>query len=632
MSRLGRTLLVLAGLLGLFAVGTDCDLAEVIFEDVTAAAFPDGLINGHYLWGDCDDDGDDDLLVGGKTIFLNNGPPSFDFTKLTDTGELAGGVHQRGLWVDIDNDGDLDIFGIGTESRERLYLNDGSCRFTDISDFDGDGTPDDMGDGAPSMTTTAGDYDADGFLDLYVGNYERYCGGDPLICGDCLTDRLWHNAGNNTYVDVTSASGIYDQEHALAGYCYIAGTPCDTDADCAPWPADSCKAGTCARGSNWVDYDNDGDIDIFVSNYRLDQNLLWENNGDGSFTNVGEARNVDGDEDSGSWGHVLGSDWGDFDNDGDMDLFTANLAHGIYVVLLGHDISQMLENGGPPDFSFTDIRDGSGMRPYDPGAQPDWAETCPAWADYDNDGDLDIYISHIYTSSTHNYSDLYSNNDDKTFTQETPNHPSLKLYKNYSAAWSDYDQDGDLDLVTYGAYTPEGTSEPHLFRNDGGNAGEWLEIEAVGAAIAPGTGSNRSGVGVRITALLGSRSQMREVQGGHGYHTAMNSGVQHFGFGSPGAQHVDQLRVRWTTGSEETFVHVPFRVRYSVFEGITIRRGTIPQSLPELAGGLIPYHDPVLDDGQTYFYSLEGANRSLLVSKDSDRGYVVLELEYLTGN
>ena len=168
-------------------------------------------------------------------------------------------------------------------------------------------------------------------------------------------------------------------------------------------------------------------------------------------------------------GHYL---WGDCD----MDLYTANLAHNWGYLAFGHDISQLLENGGPPDFAFTDIRPSSGMRPFDTGVQNDWAETSPAWADYDNDGSLDIYVTHIYDSSAENYSDLYRGHADGTSMRTTEDHPELELYRDYSAAWCDFDQDGDLDLVTYGAPTPTGTASAHLFRNDGGDAGRWVHV------------------------------------------------------------------------------------------------------------------------------------------------------------
>ncbi len=602
---------------------------DTTFVDATAEVFPDGLPYGHFLWGDCDGDGDEDLLVGGKRIFLNSGPPDFVFHEVEDTGDLADGAHQRAIWIDIDNDGDLDLFGIGTGDRERLFLNDGACRFTDISDFDGDGSSD-LDDGSPSTTASCGDYDGDGFLDVYVGNYEKQC--DSNICGDCRTDRLWHNLGNNTFEDVTLSSGIYEQEHGIGvndvGTCLGSGggQPCDSDDDCPS--GTSCKIGTCARGSNWVDYDGDGDLDIFVSNYRLDPNLLWENQGDGTFTNVAFEKNVDGEEDSGAWGHVLGSDWGDYDNDGDLDLYTADLAHGIYYVLFHHDISQLLRSSGAPDYVFTDVRDSSGMREYDPNAQPDWAETCPTWGDYDNDGWLDIYVTHIYDSSDLNYSTLYHNDGDGTFTETTESvGANVKLYINYSAAWCDYDQDGDLDLVTYGAPTKDGAREAHLFRNETGNENRWLEVRVRGGAGRGGS-TNRYGVGVRVTVTENGLTQLREVQGGHGYHTAMNSAPQEFGFGPGEDEPVDEVRVRWTDGTVDVFHDVPMRYRALVLEvGAKVHRGSDPsQELPVVddAAKLFPWQDAVLGDGQTWFYEVEGVEEMLLLRKDSAAGTVVL--------
>jgi hypothetical protein len=598
--------------------------AGTTFVDATSDVFPDGLARGHYLWGDCEGDGDDDLLVGGKTIYLNEGSPDFRLLRHTATGDLGGGNHQRALWLDLDNDGDLDLVGIGNGDREELFLNEGECSFVSISDQDGDGTPD-LADGAPSTTATVGDIDADGDLDLYVGTYERQCTQE--ICGDCMVDKLWRNEGDNTFTDVTVSSGIDAGERALAGNCMLdTALACTSDADCTTRENDTCKSGLCARGSNWVDYDDDGDQDIFVSNYRLDPNFLWENDGSGNFVNVAFDRNVDGDEDSGSWGHVLGSDWADYDNDGDMDLYTAALAHNWGVALFDHDISQLLQSSGPPSYDFVDVRPSSGMRPFDTGVQADWAETCPAWADIDNDGILDLYATHIYASSTENYSTMNEGHDDGTFTPGRTMGADLGLYHDYSAAWSDFDQDGDLDLVTCGADCPEGCeSNAHFFRNDGALDAPWLQIRARGAATDTNPRTNRTGVGVRIVATEGALSQMREVQGGHGYHTAMNSAVQHFGFGTVGDDAVDTVTVRWTTGVEDVFDDVPVDVRYLAVEDGTVRRGTSATDLQDLApgGNLFPFRDSALGDGQSYFYRVEG-DVSILLERDDAAGDVVI--------
>ncbi len=616
-------------LLALWVLSGMAALAQPVFVDVTAEIFPDGLANGHYVWGDCNGDGFDDLLVGASTIYLSEGPPHWRMPRHTATGALSSGAHARGIFVDIDNDGDLDIFGIGQGMSEELFENDGACSFVNISDADGNGHRD-MGDGFPSMTASTGDYDADGFLDLYVGNYERHC--DSNICGDCTPDRLWRNRGNRTFENATGASGIGAQELSLTGTCLKSGAACSSDADCAPFPTDSCKFGTCARGSNWIDYDSDGDLDIFVSNYRLDPNLLWENQGDGTFTNVSFAKNCDGDEDGGAWGHVLGSDWADYDNDGDFDLYTANLTHNWGFVALQHDISQLLRSSGAPDFIFDDLRASSGMRPFDVNQQADWAETSPAWADYDNDGHVDIYVTHIYETSAMNYSTLYRNDGDGSFSETTRAHGAdLGVFHDYSATWADFDRDGDLDLLTYGAACPQGcASMARLYRNDGGHANAWLHLQPRGQVAAPGTGTNRQGIGVRVIAREGSTVQMREVQGGFGYHVSMNSPAVEFGFGEAADGTLDELEVRWTTGASDLFANVPMRGRMLVLEFGDLHRGTAPDALAPGASPvkLFPHREATLNDGVTMFYRVagEGIRETLFVEKNAATGEVVLSL------
>lgn len=604
--------------------------AQVIFTDVTAQAFPGGLAVSHFNWGDCDGDGDLDLFVTPKTIYLNSGPPAFTFTPKTDTGDLNAGPHGIAQWFDLDNDGDLDIFGMGGGDSERLYLNDGACRFTDISDADGDGNPNDYSDGGTSITMAPGDYDADGWLDFFVGLYERHCGGTPTVCADCQPDRLWRNLGNRKFQNTYATLGMEANERSKTGYCVVnTSIPCDDDGDCPAFPADSCKSGLCARSSNWVDYNNDGWLDLYIGQYRLDPNQMWQNNGNGTFTEVGVARNLDGHENSGAWGHTLGTDWADSNNDGDLEVYVANLAHCLYSMAGGHDISQFLVNSGPPNFNFNDRHKAAGFREWKTpldlavcAAWPDWAEDSPAWADYDNDGDIDIYVSYIYATSANNTSTLYSNNNNGTFANATAAHGvNLGTFENYSAAWADFDQDGDPDLLTEGSTAMGGPRTARLYRNDGGNANHWAQFVLRGRGAS---GSNREGIGVRVSATNNGVTQLREVLGNMGMEVARSSTVPAFGFGGGTDTDIDEVTVRWTTRLTETFTQVPMDRRYTLVEGARILRGTTPAlPLPALAGGLTPYFDRTLDDATTWFYLVEGATQ-LEVAKDPARRAVVI--------
>ena len=602
--------------------------AEVTFVEVTDQVGLGGIPNGQVAWGDYDSDGDEDLLVGCRQLYRNNGAPDYTFSDVTTEAGLGDTSVSRGVWGDYDNDGFLDIHCPGPSSesnqdpnRARLWHNNGDGTFTEEADLDDDGNNDHVSDQYNSTANAWGDGNGDGFLDLYVGNYEWVCDGND--CGRCYPDFYWENNADGTFTDRSEAAGIRAAENQ---------------------PGQE-GPGLCVRGINWGDYDNDGDLDIFVSMYRLDPNFLLENDGTGGFTDVAQARNADGDEDSGSWGHVLGSAWGDQDNDGDLDLYTANLAHNWGTCGFGHDVSQALENLGPGNsYDFADRRlpetaPQNGMWGWDClFSGHDFNETCPAWGDYDNDGDLDIYVTQINNGNpiAPYSSHLYGNDNDGTVTDATAAHGTdLGLYNNTTAAWCDWDNDGDLDLMTRGADVADGSVSMRLYRNDGGNDNDWLVVRVRGQATTPGTGTNAAGIGVRVTVSSGTTSMIREVEGGHGYHSTQNSLPLEFGLGPPGAlssvDSVDSVDVRWTTGVVDSYSDVPRNVRAMVFEsGVTLRRGTDPAADPlpvlDSTAKLFPYDDPVLHDGIDYYYRLDDPGATILVDKDTAGGNVRIQI------
>ncbi len=576
---------------------------EMKFVDVTDEVGIGQHGGGQMTWGDFNNDGYEDLLIACRDLYINSGPPDYTFSLHTS---LSGG--RGGIWADVDNDGDLDIFcASGTNS---LWINNADGTFTNTIEASGlknqgcqsyDGNcgctssnPWCPWTSWPFTAAAWGDYDADGFVDLYLGNYETW-DGTTLYC---WPDFFYKNNGDGTFTDVSWASGIRDADG-------------DGTHDEIPNEVDR----RCVRGVTWGDYNNDNLYDVYISNYRIMPNTLWENQGTGSFVNVADTKGCARADANGDEGHTLGSDWGDMDNDGDLDLYTADLAHAIYWYFLGHDASALYRNEGSPNYNFTNIRPNTGMEQMSP-SRNDWTETSPSWGDADNDGDLDIYVTQIYMFDSY-YSKMYRNDgiDGSGYQQFTdmtdywancssdPKIPPsadsncLKTWYSYSAAWADYDNDGDLDLALDGNNywvacedsDGDGTGECqyynmpepdkpncntgdantwcqphyfHLFENITENSNHWLEVRLIA------TNNNRTAIGARVKATVGSTTMMREVTGGTGYHSTQNSLRAHFGLGSSTV--VNQLDVRWPDGTLTTLSNVDADQTLTVCDQVAI--------------------------------------------------------------
>ena len=447
--------------------------------------------------GDYDNDGWVDILYSGSRLYHNNGDGTF--TNVTEEAGISGNPTNGSLWADYDNDGFLDFYGMvsSLENHDVLWHNNGDGTFTEVTEdaFN-------VLDYYPTEGAAWGDYNRDGYVDLYMANYELP--GEPL--GRGTPDRLYHNHGDGTFTDIAEYAGLLFEPPQ------------------------------CGRGVVWADYDNDGDHDIYVSNYRLDQNFLWSNNGDGTFSDRAPYYDLDGKWDPmspGAYGHTIGSDWGDFNNDGLLDLFTANLAHPRFIQF--SDKSYLYEASLTPNLDYTDIREAAGIT---------YAETHSdsAWGDYDNDGFLDLYITAVYEGRE---SFLYHNNGDCTFTNV--NYPSGSVvFNGWGSAWGDIDNDGDLDLVT----------NKKLLINEGDN-GHWLVVKALGVE------SNRAGIGSRVTVVADGVSRIREVSGGRGT-TCQGPLTAHFGLGDSIV--AEEVRVRWLSGRERVLTDVPVDQMITVIE------------------------------------------------------------------
>ena len=488
---------------------------------------------------DFDGDGDIDLYVTNSRkgtpnkLFQNRGDGTFE-----EIGARAGvhdanaehGASMDAVWGDYDNDGHLDLYVVKW-GWNVLYHSNGDGTFTNVTESAGVGDP---GNGNAAVWL---DYDGDANLDLYVGNYFRYVDLWALedsrqmhesfeTARDAGANVLYHNNGDGTFENVAAALGVDDTGWTL-------------DVGCA-------------------DYDNDGDQDLVLAN-DFGQDRVFRNNPDGTFTNVTDQA-IGWDTNKG-----MNVDFGDYNNDGWLDLYITNIWTKEYV----QEGNQLYRNLG--DGSFTDVSFETGV--YDAG----WAWAGRFW-DYDNDGDLDLIVANGYISGNpldeyfkklattvtrpgfdpvdaqswpvmgdstfagYEPTRVWRNEGNEVFTEVARELGLADERDGRGLAIADFDNDGDLDV-----YVSNQGQDSLLLRNDIGllgHQGHWLQVELTG------TNCNRDAIGTRLTLVAGDLIQIRELDGGNGDHSQCPYRL-HFGLGDRDS--VDSLEIRWPTGYVERF-------------------------------------------------------------------------------
>ena len=466
----------------------------------------------------------------------------------------------RGTAVfDYNNDGLPDIVIAAAHAGCTLYRNNGDGTFTDVSVGSG------LDECINAFVVIAGDYDNDGFVDLFVTRQGFYY-------GDCA---LYHNNGDGTFTNVTEKAGVQNW-----GPAYTA---------------------------HFVDYDNDGYLDLFIGNNlggmmdRLRQNRLFHNNGDGTFTEVTEASGLHNNF------TTIGSAWGDYNNDGYSDLFLSS----------GLGRPQLFRNNG--DGTFTDVSIQAGF------TDNAVATTC-FWCDYDNDGWLDIvqytWSDHedaIYTMKNGRGPDdgsplrVYHNNHDGTFTMLNREIGIDGCWGTMSGNFGDVNNDGFIDLLlgngsprmerlepfillesdgasfhdtTFAAGLPffgksHGVNCADLFgdgrmsiliASGGGYPGDLLPMMVHCPKELPGnylnvrlrgTKSNRDAIGARITLISGDHRQMKEIS--HGTSFGCLPTEQHFGLGK--GTKIDALEIQWPSGLRQRVENPAVNQTIRIVEG-----------------------------------------------------------------
>ena len=458
-----------------------------------------------------------------SALYHNNGDNSFtDVTSKSGVGDIGFGM---GVAVgDYNNDGFEDLY-VTCLGPNHLFKNNGNGTFTDVTVK--------AGVGDPRWSTGAAfvDYDKDGKLDLFVSNYVgfdlnhlpefgvgRTCQfkGIPVQCGPRglpgAGDSLYHNNGDGTFTDVSKKAGVADGN----GY-YGLGVICS-------------------------DFDEDGFVDIFVANDST-PNFLYHNNGDGTFKEIaftsGTAVNESGSE-QGSMGVTLG----DYDHDGKLDLFITNF---------DDEYNILYHNDGHN--SFTDVSFKSKVAevslPY-----VGWGTK---FFDYDNDGWVDLFVTngHVYPQRGHyrQREFLHHNNQDGTFSEVASQTGSALMEERVGrgAAFGDIDNDGDVDVVVNDL-----DGSPQLLRNDGGNTNNSILVRTIGVK------SNRDGIGARVKIVSGDLTQIDEVRSGESY-LSQNDLRLHFGLQK--RTKVDLVEVRWPSGAIDRIANVGANKILTIKEG-----------------------------------------------------------------
>jgi hypothetical protein len=485
------------------------------FVDVTEAAgvavvhgYQDETIDllreipGGAAGGDVDGDGWPDLYViggdiGSQYLFRNRGDGSFaEVAK--DAGVDLPGEHLSGpALADMDGDRDLDLFvGAASLAPPLLFRNDGPAGYVEIGRSTG------MFPAAPFIGATFADYDGDGDLDLFTSHW--------LMFHDFFNaDHLWRNEGSGHFVGATEDAGLVVNSE-------------DTEIGKVSW----------SFTGNFADLDDDGRLDlVLASDFGLSQ--VFRNLGDGRFADV--STDVLTDENG------MGSAVGDYDNDGDVDWFVTSVydestsGGGVW----GHTGNRLYQNAG--DGTFVDATAEAGV------ADGSWGWGA-CFADFDNDGDLDLLHVNGYRFRTtdrwlNQPARFFVNQGDGTFVEGAEQAGIADRGNGRGLVCFDYDRDGDIDVFVANIIGPS-----RLYRNDLAGGSGFLQVRLVG--IPP----NTEGIGARINIEANGVPQMREVRSGNNYVSQDPAGA-HFGLGD--AAMVDRLRIRWPSGAIATWDAVP---------------------------------------------------------------------------
>jgi hypothetical protein len=440
-------------------------------------------------FADLDDDGAVDFLTVSPEVFLGVGDGTFVAGPSCDPGGAP-------IVGDFDNDGHLDVLRIRDEPV--LCKGDGrgglevvpnaieTSPFVGMHSFGGQ----------IAYGGAAADLDGDGWLDLYMSNYEDEPTPENPNSFTPFADLFYANDGaGNLSIVAQAPEGLIFQN----------------------------------RGVTIGDYDDDVHPDVYSASYRLNRDLLWNND-------AGNVAEVAEEVDAMGWGHTISAVFGDFDGDVDLDIFVCNFAHP----------------GNPESFLYlNDVAQSGVFVEHAHGIAWQESYASAAAADYDADGDLDLFMTTVYPGD---FGRLYQNDGSGTFVDVTAEEGLSGQEQGYGVSWADIDADGDLDLWL------GGSQAQHLHRNEG-DGHHYLFVEPRGDGVLVDTAA----ITTRVIVRTATRSILREVQaGGSGGDRGSSDHALHFGLGDEDGD--VEIEVRWRTGVTCTYassVDTVVRIAYA---------------------------------------------------------------------
>lgn len=469
--------------------------AQTNFVDIaqTSGVFinPGSLEYGSGIsFCDFNNDGWDDITLGtdsGRQIEFFSNDQDGTFTRQFFLTADPSSQDRQVIWVDYDNDGDKDLYIASDANGSHLYNNDGALNFTDVT----------AAAGLPvgniyNWGVSWGDINNDGLLDVFISNRDDNLQQPNL---------LYQNNGDGTFTDISTQAGIHNTGHL--SFC-----------------------------SAFFDYNNDGWQDIYVANDKIfNENFLYHNNGDGTFTNVAATANVNIAIDA------MSTTIGDFNNDGWFDIYVSNTPINGNV---------FLKNNGDGTFSDVTNSTNTEFNGFSWGA---------VFLDADNDMNLDLYVSSSMDGSVPSLASaaFYHNNGNETFTiPEEGFQNDTRI--SHSNAIGDIDNDGYPEIIVNNT----NNANMFLWKNQGDLSNNWLKVRLSGVQ------SNKDGIGSVIEISVDGNKQYRYTLCGEGY-ISQNSSAEFFGVGSYNV--IDYVKITWLSGIVDYIENVNANQELLVVEG-----------------------------------------------------------------